>query len=399
MLNKRILLGVTGGIAAYKSAELVRALKKLGADIRVVMTESAKEFITPLTLQVLSTHPVRDKLFDADAEMAMSHIELARWAELILIAPATANIISKLANGLSDDLLSTVCLATESQIMIAPSMNRQMWENKNTQENLRKLKQNNIIQLGPEYGDQACGEIGLGRLLDIDLITESITKYFNQDLILKSKKILITAGPTREPIDPVRFLTNHSSGKMGYALARAAVNAGAEVTLISGPTHLEKPQNLKQININTAEEMYDAVMENIEFNQIFISTAAVADYRPSEFQSEKIKKTNSEQILNLKLNKDILLAVSKLKNKPFLVGFAAETHNLLENATQKLKSKNLDIIIANQVGLKNQRGGFDSDENEVIILSSLLQKNLHLADTKENIAIEIINLIGDKIHA
>jgi phosphopantothenoylcysteine decarboxylase/phosphopantothenate--cysteine ligase len=361
--NKNIVLGVTGGIAAYKAAELTRQLIKKGAKVRVVMTRAAQAFITPLTLQALSGEAVRSELFDPAHEAAMGHIELARWADLILIAPATANLLAKLAQGRADDLLSTLCLATKAPIAVAPAMNQQMWQSAATINNLQQLQARSHIILGPACGDQACGETGPGRMLEPGEILAGIKRLFAPGA-LDGKQVLITAGATREPIDPVRYLSNRSSGKMGFAMAAAAVQAGAKVTLIAGPVSLGVSDAVNRINVETATEMHTQVMENIDSCNIFIATAAVSDYRPETIETQKIKKSAEQLTLLLRRNPDILADVAKRSAKPFCVGFAAETQNLERYARQKLINKNLDMIAANPV---NNGLGFDQDKNTLHI--------------------------------
>ncbi len=351
--NKQILLGITGGIAAYKSADLVRRLIEQQADVQVVMTDTATKFITPLTLEALSgksVYVVQD---------VMAHIELARWADIILIAPATANFLANLAYGHANDLLSTLCLATAAPICVAPAMNQQMWHAAITQENCQKLQQRGITIFGPAIGSQACGDVGAGRMLEVVDLIDALQFVFQPKT--KKEKVLITAGPTREHIDPVRFISNRSSGRMGYAIAEAASAAGAEVTLISGPVFLSPPTGIETISIESAEEMFEAVMAHIKNTDIFISTAAVADYRPIKQAEQKLKKTAAILELNLEPTPDILASVSKLENPPFTVGFAAETNNLVEYAKKKLVAKKLDMIAANQVGIEGL--GFDSEDN------------------------------------
>lgn len=356
--NKHILLGITGGIAAYKSADLVRRLIEQQAEVQVVMTEMATKFITPLTLEALSGKSVYV------LQDAMAHIELARWADMILIAPATANFLANLTYGHAHDLLSTLCLATAAPICVAPAMNQQMWHAAITQENCQKLQQRGITIFGPAIGSQACGDVGAGRMLEpIDLI--EALQFFWQPTALKAKKVLITAGPTREHIDPVRFISNRSSGRMGYAIAEAASAAGADVTLISGPVSLSSSTEIKIIKINSAQDMYQAVMAEIKNTDIFISTAAVADYRPIKQAEQKLKKTADTLQINLERTPDILASVTKLANPPFTVGFAAETNNLVEYAQKKLVAKKLDMIAANQVGIEGL--GFDSEDNALSI--------------------------------
>jgi len=366
--NKNILLGVCGGIAAYKSAELVRRLQDAGATVRVVMTKAATEFITPLTFQALSGHPVHTELLNPEAEAAMGHIELARWADLMLIAPATANTIARLSSGQSDDLLSAIYLATQSIVAIAPAMNHVMWSADATQFNLQQLINQKVHVFGPASGSQACGETGEGRLLEVSELVNACNQLFSSGK-LQGVKVLITAGPTFEPIDPVRYIGNRSSGRMGFAIAEAAIEQGADVTLIAGPVHLASPEHSARIDIQTAQQMYDAVMHNIADQDIFISTAAVADYRPTQAQEEKIKKTDAEFSIALTRNPDILSSVAALDTPPFTLGFAAETHDVKNHALQKLQKKNLNMIAANQVGFSldqqsnEQDSGFNSEYN------------------------------------
>ena len=396
LTNKNILLGVTGGIAAYKSAEIVRHLKKSGASVRVVMTRSAEEFITPLTLQALSGNRVSTELLDAEAEAAMGHIELAKWADGILIAPATANTIARLSSGRGDDLLSTVTLAFDGPISVAPAMNQAMWRDERTQENLKKLIDQDFGICGPGSGEQACGDVGLGRMLEPIDILDMFSLSFNEGT-LSGKKILITAGPTQEPIDPVRFITNRSSGKMGYSLVEAALESGANVTLISGPVNIEPPSNCNFVSIKTAEEMYEAVMHHISGIDVYIGTAAVSDYSPAKASDSKIKKdgSSSPMVLELKENQDILKSVSELEQRPYVVGFAAETNDLIKNAEKKLSNKNLDLIIANDVS--NKDIGFDSDDNEVTLIT---EKEKHLIErqNKRKVSKKIIDFISGRIN-
>ena len=396
LANKNILLGVTGGIAAYKSAEIVRHLKKSGASVRVVMTRSAEEFITPLTLQALSGNRVSTELLDAEAEAAMGHIELAKWADGILIAPATANTIARLSSGRGDDLLSTVTLAFDGPISVAPAMNQAMWRDERTQENLKKLIDQDFGICGPGSGEQACGDVGLGRMLEPLDILDMFSLSFNEGT-LSGKKILITAGPTQEPIDPVRFITNRSSGKMGYSLVEAALESGANVTLISGPVNIEPPSNCNFVSIKTAEEMYDAVMHHISGMDVYIGTAAVSDYSPAKASDSKIKKdgSSSPMVLELKENQDILKSVSELEQRPYVVGFAAETNDLIKNAEKKLSNKNLDLIIANDVS--NKDIGFDSDDNEVTLITEK-EKYLIERQNKRKVSKKIIDFISGRIN-
>jgi len=360
---KNILLGVTGSIAAYKSPELVRQLRAHGFSVKVVLTESAKEFVTETTLQAVSLNPVRSNLWDKEAEAVMSHIELARWADCVLIAPTTANFMAKIVQGLADDLLTTLCLATKAKIIISPAMNHVMWKNTAVKENKRTLINRGISIIEPMIGDQACGETGIGRMPEPEFIVETlINKIINFDMPLTGKKVLITAGPTRESIDPIRYITNRSSGKMGYALASEFRAAGAEVHLVSGPTNLPKPENMALTLIETADDLLQAVHENIDDVDIFVAAAAVADYRPTIFHKNKIKKMKNDLTIELVKSEDVLASVSKLEIAPFTVGFAAETLRLKEYALKKLNEKSLNMIIANKVGPNH---GFDQDDNAV----------------------------------
>ena len=357
--NQRILLGISGGIAAYKSAELTRRLRDQGAEVRVVMTPAATEFITPLTLQALSGNPVHTELLDHAAEAAMGHIELARWADTVVIAPATANFIARLSNGIADDLLSALCLATTAPLLVAPAMNQQMWRNPATQENIARLQARGITLLGPASGAQACGETGPGRLLDPDEIVPAIIAAGRTNQ-LAGVRVMVSAGPTREFIDPVRYLSNRSSGRMGYAVARAAEEAGASVTLVTGPVVLTPPARVRVIEVVSAAQMRDSVLAEARSCEIFISAAAVADYRSRDTASQKMKKKEAGISLRLEKTPDILSEVAALAGPPFTVGFAAETENLAHNAKQKLEKKNLDMVAANRVG---DGLGFDSDRN------------------------------------
>lgn len=360
--NKSIVLGITGGIAAYKAAELVRLLVKDGIDVQVVMTGAACQFITPITMQALSGKPVFTGMWDASIPNGMPHIELSRAADAIVIAPASADFIAKLAHGRADDLLTTLCLARDCPLLVAPAMNKQMWENPATQRNIAQLIADNVNILGPGSGEQACGEIGLGRMLEAEDLFDLIQAHF-QPKLLKGKKILITAGATLEMIDPVRAITNLSSGKMGYAIAQAAFEMGADVTLISGASALKPSMGVSTISATNAENMYQSVMQNIAKQDIFIGVAAVADYSPMTSSTEKIKKSKSSLTIELKPNKDILAEVASLPNAPFCVGFAAETDNLLEYAEAKRKSKKLPLIVANLVS-----DSMGKDENSVTLL-------------------------------
>lgn len=362
LLNKKILLGVTGGIAAYKAAELTRLFIKQGAQVRVVMTQAATEFVQPLTFQALSGNEVSRELLNEKAEQGMGHIELARWADVIVIAPATADFIAKYQNGLADNLLLAVLLASDKPVFIAPAMNEKMYQHAATQYNLKMLSQRKVNVLGPAQGEQACGDVGFGRMLEPTQINEAINEFFAPK-ILTGKRILITAGPTHEAIDPVRYIANKSSGKMGFALAQAAVNLGATVQLIVGPVQLQEPKSCERINVVSAQDMYDSVMKEIKYTDIFIACAAVADYSPARKADQKIKKSESKLTLELNKTQDILSAVTVLDSAPFTVGFAAETQNVQAYAQKKLQAKNCDVICANDVS--DERIGFASDSNAV----------------------------------
>ncbi len=389
LIGKRIVLGVTGGISAYKAAFLVRLLRKNGANVRVVMTQSATKFVTPLTFQALSAKPVHTELLDLNTETAMGHIELAKWADLILIAPASANFIARYANGFAEDLLSTLCLATDSPVIIAPAMNQQMWRNQATQENLERINARGIAVVGPAVGVQACGDDGPGRMLEPEEIVVHTANMF-QTNILTGSRLLVTAGPTREAIDPVRFLSNRSSGRMGYAVATAAAEAGADVTLISGPVDLAAIGIEKVVHVTSAEEMQESVMQRINNIDIFISAAAVADYRVQKISEQKIKKSDDTYELIMQKNPDILAEVSALYDAPFTVGFAAETENLELNAQTKLHLKNLDMIAANQV---DKKLGIDCVENALTIFWKTGREKLPLAP-KSKLARSLIKLIA-----
>ena len=395
LANKRILLGVTGSIAAYKSAELVRRLAEAGATVQVVMTDAAQAFVTPFTLQTLSGRPVHTALMDADAEAVMGHIEQARWADLILIAPASANFIAKLAQGEADDLLSAICLASEAPLSVAPAMNRQMWANAATQQNVATLAARGVRLLGPAAGEQACGEVGEGRLLEPEQIVTICAEQFQVGL-LAGRRLLITAGPTQEDIDPVRYLSNRSSGKMGFALAAAAVEAGAQVTLVSGPVALATPERVTRIDVRSAEEMLTAVQANIESQDVLIAAAAVADYRPLQVAAQKIKKQAGGAQLSLEQTPDILATISAEKGDLFVVGFAAETEQLEENARLKLEKKSLDMIAANRVG--EAQGGFESDENALSVLWQGGGLTLPMV-SKEKLARLLIEIVAERFDA
>jgi phosphopantothenoylcysteine decarboxylase/phosphopantothenate--cysteine ligase len=393
LANKHVLLCVTGGIAAYKAAEIIRLFKTSGSNVRVLMTSAAKEFITPLTMQALSGNQVHTDLLDTDAEAAMGHIELAKWSDIVLIAPCSANSIARLASGKGDDLMTAVCLAAECKIYFAPAMNQAMWSDSRTQNNHKKLLENKFIPIGPNSGEQACGDEGYGRMSEPQEIVNNIASGFSEGL-LAGKKILITAGPTREKIDPVRFISNRSSGKMGFSIAEAARDEGGLVSLISGPVSLETPNEIKRINVESADEMLSEVDKVINDFDLFISTAAVSDYNPEEYEVQKIKKEKNTDNLNLELitNKDILKHVSKDKGDLKVIGFAAETQNIIENAKRKLNEKNLDLIIANDVS--DPSIGFDSDENEVYLITDEIEKKIDRV-SKKKLSRSIIEFIAN----
>ena len=390
LTNRNIILGVTGGIAAYKAAELVRRLREHQANVRVVMTAAATEFITPLTLQALSGEAVHLDLLDTEAEAAMGHIELARWADLVLIAPASADFMARLASGQADDLLSTLCLATGAPISLAPAMNQAMWRNAATQANCQTLQVNGIRLFGPGEGDQACGDVGPGRMLEPDAIALLAAQQFSSRQ-LDGARVVITAGPTIEAIDPVRFLSNHSSGKMGFALAQAAMEAGAATTIIAGPCTQQNADAVRRVDVVSAADMLAAALETAADCDIFISTAAVADYTPVSVATNKIKKQASEMTLTLQRTEDILARVSALAARPFCVGFAAETNDVVDYARQKLQKKNLDMIVANDVA---QAGiGFQSDENAVTVITA--SDSLAIKQTsKLNLAKLLVDIIS-----
>jgi len=388
LTKTNIILGISAGIAAYKSAHLIRLLKTAGANVQVVMTRHAVEFITPTTLQALSGNPVRIELFDPAAEAAMGHIELARWADMIILAPATANTIARLAHGFADDLISTLWLAAKCQKFIAPAMNQQMWQAVATQNNINQLKQQQVQIIGPELGDQACGDVGPGRMTEPQDILSYLSLPSSTES-LQGLKLMITAGPTVEEIDPVRYISNRSSGKMGYAIAQAAQAAGAEVILVSGPTRLEAPV-VTLHNVKSAQQMYTQVMKDIEQVDIFIACAAVADYRPETLETQKIKKHQDVLQLNLIKNPDIVKSVAALKNSPFTVGFAAETNDLIAHAHGKLRDKKLQLIVANKVGAGL---AFDQDDNELHLFWPDGEMQLSKAN-KKHLAKQLIEKIA-----
>ncbi len=393
--GKRVLLGVTGGIAAYKSASLIRYLREAGADVRVVMTASSKAFIGPLTLQALSGNPVHEELMDPAQEAAMGHIQLARWADLVLVAPATANFMARLAQGLADDLLSTLCLATTAPIALAPAMNHEMWRNPATRENRALLESRGMLFWGPGEGAQACGETGPGRLLEAEQLAQRVEDWFAPGA-LQGVEVLLTAGPTREPLDPVRFLGNRSSGKMGYALATALAEAGAKVCLISGPVSLDCPTGVSRIMVETANEMYDAVMARVADCALFVAAAAVADYRPAQSAGQKLKKQKHDLNVSLVPNPDILAEVAALPHPPFTLGFAAETERLEEYAELKRRTKGIDMIAANLVDAPE--GGFERDENALTLLWEGGKERFPLA-SKSLLARQLAARIAEHFHA
>lgn len=395
LIDKRILLGISGGIAAYKAAELVRLLRARGARVRVVMTEAAAAFVTPLTFQALSGEPVRQTLLGAEQETAMGHIELARWADLVLIAPATANCMARLALGMADDLLSTLCLATEAPIALAPAMNQAMWRNPATRDNSRLLGARGMHLWGPAEGEQACGELGPGRMLEPGELLARAEDLLDPGL-LSGVRVLITAGPTREPLDAVRFLSNRSSGRMGYALAAAFARSGAQVELVSGPVGLEPPAGVRCVRVETAEQMRDAVMGRLPGLDVFVACAAVADYRPAEPAPAKVKKGPETLSLPLRRNPDILAEVAAAVERPFCVGFAAETERVAEQAEAKRKAKGVDMIAANRVG--GPRGGFERDDNALTLLWEGGRLDLPMAP-KLDLAEDMVERVAERYHA
>ncbi|OTG64671.1 bifunctional phosphopantothenoylcysteine decarboxylase/phosphopantothenate--cysteine ligase CoaBC [Acinetobacter silvestris] len=406
--NKKIILAVTGGIAAYKSAILVRRLKDFGFDVRVVMTKGAQAFITPLTFQALSGNPVHTELLDPEAEAGMGHIELARWADLVLVAPASCDTIAKFSAGLANDLLSTLYLATKAPVWIAPAMNQQMWAAKATQRNLNTLVEDGVHVIMPEAGSQACGDVGLGRMPEPEALAQQIMDYFHRAQraiaekfgMLAGKRVVVTAGPTREAIDPVRYISNHSTGKMGFAIAAACYAAGAKVTLLAGPVSLDTPNGVRRINVSSAIKMLDESMHQLEEGcDIFIATAAVADYRVAEVAEHKIKKAGDELNVSLVKNPDIVATIAQQTKRPFMVGFAAETRNVEEYAAGKLVAKKLDMIACNDVSRADI--GFASDENAMTVFFAdqyqLEKRDLEKA-SKQDIAQQLVEAIHDALH-
>ncbi|TQV88966.1 bifunctional phosphopantothenoylcysteine decarboxylase/phosphopantothenate--cysteine ligase CoaBC [Aliikangiella coralliicola] len=393
--KKKLVLGISGGIAAYKCADLVRRLTERNFEVRVVLTPAATNFITPMTLQAVSGNPVHQDLFDPEMEAAMGHIELAKWADYILIAPATANTLAKLVHGEGDNLLTTVVLASQAQLVVAPAMNQQMWANQTTQINIEQLRQRGVAVLGPGTGEQACGDVGAGRMLeplDIALKLESMT---TQEKKLTEKRVVITAGPTVEAIDPVRYISNHSSGKMAFALAKAAKKAGAEVEIVSGPVNLADPAGVTVNHVTSAAQMFEQVKLAVKNCDIFIGCAAVADYTPVKVSCQKIKKNDEQMTLELKRNPDILAWVAEQEDRPFVVGFAAESQSLKEFATKKLHKKKLDMICANDISCEGL--GFNSDDNQLLLLDKKGNEELLDVASKEVLACKIINQIVARI--
>ncbi len=390
--DKTVVIGVSGGIAVYKVCDVVSRLKKLGANVHVIMTKSATEFVAPLTFQSLSQNYVVSDMFEEPKTWDVEHISLAKKADVFLIAPATANVIGKIACGISDDMLSTTVMATKGKVLIAPAMNTNMYENPIVQRNIDTLKALNYDFIEPESGRLACGDMGKGKLASPENIVEAVVSALTKKQDLKGERIIITAGPTVEAIDPVRYLTNRSTGKMGYAIAKEAIERGAEVTLVSGPTKLEPPKNLKKfIKIESAQEMYEAVLDNLDENQVIIKSAAVADYKPKSYCNKKIKKNDDDLVISLDRNKDIAYEIGKIKNNKILVGFAAETNDLIENAKNKVKKKNLDFIVAND--LTKEGAGFGVDTNIVKIIDKDGIISEYPIMKKE----EVANVILDKV--
>ncbi|MEZ9394439.1 bifunctional phosphopantothenoylcysteine decarboxylase/phosphopantothenate--cysteine ligase CoaBC [Vibrio splendidus] len=398
LAGKKILLGISGGIAAYKCAELTRRLIERGAQVQVVMTNAAKEFITPLTMQAVSGRPVSDSLLDPAAEASMGHIELAKWADLVLLAPATADLIARMTAGMGNDLLTTLVLATDAPVAVSPAMNQQMYSHPATQENIATLKRRGCEIWGPAAGEQACGDVGMGRMLEPMQLVHRCEDFF-QPKPLAGRSVLITAGPTREAIDPVRYITNHSSGKMGYALAEAAAKQGATVTLISGPVSLATPNKVNRIDVDSAQQMFDAVSTNAAQHDIFISCAAVADYRPQSIADQKLKKVDGKDDMTIQMvkNPDIVASVASMtEGRPFTVGFAAETQDVEKYARGKLERKNLDMICANDVSVEGQ--GFNSSSNELHLYWKDGDKSLPL-ESKDTLGFQILDQIQQLIGA
>jgi len=396
--GRKVIVGVTGGIAAYKTTELVRLLVKAHAEVRVVMTLAATQFVTALTFQALSGNPVSEQLLDSAAEAGMGHIELARWADLLVIAPATADFIARFRHGMANDLLSTICLATKAPVMLAPAMNQNMWMNSATMENISclssRIEAGEVIMVGPDFGGQACGDIGPGRMAEPQHLFESLQGFFAERL-LQGRRVVITAGPTREALDPVRYISNHSSGKMGFALAKVASQMGAEVTLIAGPVMLPTPFGIHRVDVKSAEEMLvEAKKATLNDTDLFVASAAVADYRPASFNDQKIKKNTVEMTIDLVQNPDIVATIAAQSNRPFMVGFAAETEQVAAYARSKLIRKKLDMVIANDVS--DNTIGFNSDENAVLVIESA-EESLFKKMSKQKLAMELLTLIASRL--
>ncbi len=390
--NKTVVIGVSGGIAVYKALDVISRLRKLGVNIHVIMTKSATEFVTPLSFQSLSQNYVVCDMFEEPKTWDVEHISLAKKADVFLVAPATANIIGKIANGIADDMLTTTIMATKGKVLIAPAMNTNMYENPIVQKNISTLKELGYNFVEPESGRLACGDIGKGKLATPETIVDDVVNLLMQKQDLKGKKIVVTAGPTIESVDPMRYITNRSTGKMGYSIANEAIKRGADVTLISGPTNLTPPQNLKKlVKIESAQDMYDAVIDNLDKNDVIIKSAAVADYKPKNYSNKKIKKSDNDLVIELDRNKDIAYEIGKIKNNKILVGFAAETNDLLENATNKIKKKNLDFIVAND--LTKEGAGFGVDTNIV----KIIDKEGNISDYPKMKKEEVANVILDKV--
>ena len=390
--DKTVVIGVSGGIAVYKTLDVISRLKKLGVNVNVIMTKSATEFVTPLSFQSLSQNYVVCDMFEDPKTWDVEHISLAKRADLFLIAPATANVIGKMANGIADDMLTTTVMATKAKVLIAPAMNTNMFENPIVQRNITTLKELGYNFVEPESGRLACGDTGKGKLASPETIVEEVVKLLSKEQDLKGKSIVVTAGPTVESIDPMRYITNRSTGKMGYSIAKEAIERGADVTLITGPTNLTPPQNLKKlIKIESAKQMYESVLENLSENDVVIKSAAVADYKPKHYSNKKIKKSEDDLFIELDRNKDIAQEIGKIKEDKILVGFAAETNDLIENASLKIKKKNLDFIVAND--LTKEGAGFGVDTNIV----KIIDKEGNITEYPKMKKEEVANVILDKI--
>jgi len=390
--DKTVVIGVSGGIAVYKTLDVVSRLRKLGVNVNVIMTKSATEFVTPLSFQSLSQNYVVCDMFEDPKTWDVEHISLAKRADVFLIAPATANVIGKIANGIADDMLTTTVMATKAKVLIAPAMNTNMYENPILQRNINTLKELGYNFVEPESGRLACGDTGKGKLASPETIVDEVVKMLSKDQDLKGKSIIVTAGPTIESIDPMRYITNRSTGKMGYSIAKEAIERGADVTLITGPTNLTPPQNLKKlVKIESAKDMYEAVLENLDENDVVIKSAAVADYKPKNYSNKKIKKSDDDLVIELDRNKDIAQEIGKIKNNKILVGFAAETNDLIENASLKIKKKNLDFIVAND--LTKEGAGFGVDTNIV----KIIDKEGNITEYPKMKKEEVANIILDKI--